>query len=165
MDMKKKRRENEKKIEELNGTISKMKERIEELENKIDRQEQHSRRNFTMIPEITKNKEENKDQQAIYFINENLDIKTDETDIDRSHRIGRYGKKKKKARSIIVKFPKYNVRGKVFQEKRKLKGTGKTISESLTTKKLDQINDARKKYGFNIVWSYEGKILYKIKRK
>ena len=31
-----------------------MNERIEDLENKIDRQEQHSRRNFTMIPEITK---------------------------------------------------------------------------------------------------------------
>ena len=141
-----------------------MNERIEDLENKIDRQEQHSRRNFTMIPEITKNKVENTDQHAIYFINENLDIKTDETDIDRSHRVGRYGKKKKKARSIIVKFPRYNVRGRVFQEKLKLKGTGKTISESLTTKMLDQINDAREKYGFNIVWSYEGKILYKINK-
>ena len=33
------RRRNEKKIEELNGTVSKMNERIEELESKIDRQE------------------------------------------------------------------------------------------------------------------------------
>ena len=35
-------------------------------------------------------------QQAIDFINENLDIKIDETDIDRSHRIGRYDETKKK---------------------------------------------------------------------
>ena len=158
----KERRENEKKIEELNGTVSKMNERIEELENKIDRQEQYSRRNCILIHGIAENKEENTDQQAIDFINENLDIKIDEIDIDRSHRIGRYDKTKKKPRPIIVKFVRYNVRGRVFREKRKLKGTGKTITESLTTKRIGQLNDAREKFGFHNVWSYDGKILYKI---
>ena len=119
----KKRRENKKKIEELNGTVSKMNERIEELENKIDRQEQYSRRNCILIHGIAENKEENTDQQAIDFINENLDIKIDEIDIDRFHRIGRYDKTKKLARPIIVKFPRYNVRGRVFREKRKVKVT------------------------------------------
>ena len=141
-----------------------MNERIEELENKIDRQEQYSRRNCILIHGIAENKEENTDQQAIDFINENLDIKIDEIDIDRSHRIGRYDKTKKKARPIIVKFARYNVRGRVFREKRKLKGTGKTITESLTTKRIGQLNmvNAREKYGFNNVWFYDGKILYKI---
>ena len=119
-----------------------MNERFEELENKIDRQEQYSRRDCILIHEIAENKEENTDQQAIDFINENLDIKIDEIDIDRSHRIGRYDKTKKKARPIIVKFARYNVRGRVFREKRKLKGTGKTITESLTTKRIGQLNDA-----------------------
>ena len=148
----------------MNGTVSKMNKRIEELENKIDRQEQYSRRNCILIHGIAENKEENTDQQAIDFINENLDIKIDEIDIDRSHRIGRYDKTKKKARPIIVKFARYNVRGRVFREKRKLKGTGKTITESLTTKRIGQLNmvNAREKYGFNNVWSYDGKILYKI---
>ena len=45
-----------------------------------------------------------------------------------------------------------------------LKDTGKTITESLTTKIIGQLNDAREKYGFNNVCSYEGKTLYKIKR-
>ena len=35
-----------------------MKERIEELENKIDGQEQHSRRNCILIHGIAENKEE-----------------------------------------------------------------------------------------------------------
>ena len=83
------------------------------------------------------------DQQAIDFINDNLDMKIDEIDVDRSHRIGRYNKAKKKARPIIVKFARYNVRGKVFREKRKLKGTGKSITESLTTKMVRKLNDAR----------------------
>ena len=139
-----------------------MNERLEGLENKIDRQQQYSRRNCILIHEITKNKEENTDQQATDFINEKLDIKIDEIDIDRSHRIGRYDKTKKKARPIIVKFARYNVRGRVFRERQKLKGTGKTITKSLTRKKIGQLNDAREKYGFNNVWSFDGKILYKI---
>ena len=61
-----------------------------------------------------------------------------------------------------MKFAKYNVRGRVFREKRNLKGTGKSITESLTIKRIGQLNDAREKYGFNNVWSYDGKILYKI---
>ena len=70
--------------------------------------------------------------------------------------------RQKKARPIIVKFARYNVRGRVFREKRNLKGTGKTITESLTTKRIGQLNDGRENYGFNNVWSYDGKIFYKI---
>ena len=139
-----------------------MNKKIEEPENKIDRQEQYSRRICILIHGIAENKEENTDQQAIDFINNNLDIKIDEIDIDRSHRIGRYDKAKKNARPVIVKFPRYSVRGRVVREKQKLKGTGKSITESLTTKRIGQLNDAREKYGFNNVWSYDGKILYKI---
>ena len=54
------------------------------------------------------------------------------------------------------------MRGRVFREKQKLKGTGKTITERLTTKRIGQLNDGRENYGFNNVWSYDGKILYKI---
>ena len=50
----------------------------------------------------------------------------------------------------------------MFREKQKLKGAGKTITESLTTKRIGQLNDAREKYGFNNVWYYDGKILCKI---
>ena len=122
-----------------------MNERIEELERKIDRQEQYSRRqNCILIHGIAENKEENTDQEAIDFINDNLDIKIDQIDIDKS---------KKKARPIIVKFTRYNVRGKVFREKRKFKVTRKSITECLTTKRIDKLNGAREKYGFNNVWS------------
>ena len=105
--------------------MSKINERFDELQNKIDRQEQCFRRNCILIHRIAENKEEDTDQQAIDFINYNLDSKIDKIGIDRSHRIGRYNKTKKKVRSTIVKFGRYNVRGRVFREKRKLKVTGK----------------------------------------
>ena len=50
-----------------------------------------------------------------------------------------------------MKFGRYNVRVRVFREKWKLKGTAKSITESLTTKRIGQLNDARQKYGFNNV--------------
>ena len=115
-----------------------------------------------MIHVIAENKEENTDQQTIDLINDNLDIKIDNIDIDRSHRMGCYDKTKKKARPIIVKFAKYNVRGRVFHEKQKLKGTAKSITESLTTKMIGQLNDAREKYGLSNVWSYYRRIFYKV---
>ena len=74
-----------------------MNEEIEKLENKIDRQEQYPRRNSILIHGIAENKEGNTNEQAIDFINYNLDIKIDKTDIYRSHRIGHYDKAKKKA--------------------------------------------------------------------
>ena len=54
-----------------------MNEKIVELESKIDRQEQYARRNCILIYGITENKDENTDQQAMDFINDNLDIKID----------------------------------------------------------------------------------------
>ena len=50
---------------------------------------------------IAENKEENTELQAKDFINDNLDIKIDNIDIID----GRYDKKKKKAKPIIVNLP------------------------------------------------------------
>ena len=118
-----------------------------------------------MIHRTAENEKEYTDQQTIDFINENLDIEIDKIVIDRSHRIGRYDKTKTKARPIIVKFARYNVSGRVFREKQKLKGTGNTITQSLTTKRIGQLNDAREKCCFNNISSYDGNILYKINNK
>ena len=114
-----------------------------------------------MVHEIAENKEENTDQQAIDFINDKLDVKIDKMDIDRSHKIGRYNQAMKKERPITVKFARYKVRGRVFREKRKLQQPYNSLT-SLTTKRIGQLNDARQKYGFNNVWSFDGKILHKI---
>ena len=83
-----------------------------------------------------KRKTQTSRQQVIDFINDNLDIEIDEIDIDRSQRIGRFENTKKKARPIKVKITRYNVKGRALCEKRKLKATGKSINETLTTKRI-----------------------------
>ena len=65
---------------------------------------------------------------------------------------------KKHKKPNIVKLTRYNTRIKVFVSKRKLKGTGVSITESLTTKRIDQLNKAREEHGFTNEWTTDGRI-------
>ena len=55
----------------------------------------------------------------------------------------------------------YNIREKVFKSKKNLKAKNISITESLTGYRLSVINEAREKFGFKNVWTYDGRILYK----
>ena len=77
-------------------------------------------------------------------------------DLDRTHRIGKVNNGK--SRPIIVKFARYNVRKKIFHNKRKLKGKN---TESLTMLRVKKLNEARDLYDRNNVWTYDGRIMVK----
>ena len=61
-------------------------------------------------------------------------------------------------RPIIVKFSNYNTRQRVFQARRKLKGTQITIVENLTSKRVAILSKARNKFGVRNVWSIDERI-------
>ena len=68
-------------------------------------------------------------------------------------------KNKDGPRLITVKFSNYNARQKVFQSRRKLKGTQITIVENLTSKRVIAIlSKTRNKFGVRNVWSLDGRI-------
>ena len=71
---------------------------------------------------------------------------TSEKDIDRSHRIGKLSPRKK--RPIILKFVRYNYRHKTYLNKKRLKDSGISITESLTGYKIGQLNKAQNEHGF-----------------
>ena len=77
------------------------------------------------------------------------------------HRIGAFKEDKSKCRPIIIKFSRYNRRGKVFRNKKKLKGKGYSITESLTAMRMKKLTEARNSFGFTNVWIRDGKILCK----
>ena len=104
--------------------------------------------------------DENMDDLVHKTINEKLDVDVAENKIDRSNRIGRK-KDGQRPRPIIVKLLRYNTRKKVFASKRKLKGTGDSITESLTAKRMEHLNKAREEHGFTNVWTTDGRILFK----
>ena len=50
---------------------------------------------------------------------------------------------------------------KFFKSKKKIKAKNISITESLTRYRMSVLNEAREKYGFKNVWTYDGRILYK----
>ena len=137
-----------------------MAQRIDKLENLVDRQEQYSRRNCLLVHGIAETNDENTDDLVLKTINEKLDVDTTQNEIDRSHRIGRK-KDGQGPRPIIVKLTRYNTSKKVFGGKRKLKGTGASTTESLMAKRMEQLNKAKEEHCFSNMWTTDGRILFK----
>ena len=81
-------------------------------------------------------------------------------DLDRSHRIGKRNSKSKR-RPITIKFISYNNRREIFNNKKQLKGTGVSITESLTAERMRMLKTARDQLCFKDVWSIDGRIIYK----
>ena len=122
------RKEKEKTINDLQGKVSEISNEIEVLKHSLDRQQQYSRRNCVLIHGIPEQKGEETDEQTLKIIIEELGETVEKSDLDRAHRIGAFKEDKSKCRAIIVKFSKYNVREKVFKNKKKLKGIGYSIT-------------------------------------
>ena len=53
------------------------------------------------------------------------------------------------------------LRAKVFKNKKKLKGKGYLITESLTAMRMKKLTGARNSFGFTNLWTQDGKILCK----
>ena len=140
-----------------------MMQRIDKLEDLVDRREQYSRRNCLLVHGIPESNDENTGDLVLKTINEKLHVEITENEIDRSRRIGRK-KDGQKPRPITVKLrykTRYNTRKTFFASKRKLKGTGVSITENLTAKRMEQLNKAREEHGFTNMWTTDGRILFK----
>ena len=160
-EFEKDRKEKNECIKSLKEQVLSMERKIEQQSKSIELQEQYSRRNCVLVHGIKETKDEDTDKIVIDIISKDLDIIVDEKDLDRSHRIGRMASNLGKPRPIIVKFSRYNMRKKVFSSKKKLKGKNISITESLTSLRMEKLTKARNEYGFQNVWSSDGKILFK----
>ena len=116
-------RKKEEKINELEEKTRKTDKKINDLNSVIDRQEQYSRRNCILLHGVKETENEDTNTVVTETLNELLQEKLTDIDIDRSHRIGRL-KKGKQSRPIIIKLARYNIRNIVFKNKKKLKDTG-----------------------------------------
>ena len=95
----------------------------------------------------------------INTLNEKLDIDIKLQDLERTHRIKKPKKTRRKTRPIIVKLVQYNDRNRVFRNKKKLLMI--LITESLAKIRTDKLRQAKETYGFTNVWTNDGKILFK----
>ena len=159
-ELEKDKKEKEIKIKNLEEKVSLMSNKIETLEKSFDNQEQYSRRNCLLVHGIEEKEGEQTDKVIIDTVVEKMNMAITSDDLDRSHRIGKK-KEGNKSRLIIVKFSRYNTRHKIFSNKKSLKGTNTSITESLTATRMAKLKEARDEKGFKSVWTFDGKILFK----
>ena len=106
---------------------------------------------------IEENKKENTESLVTENIKKYAGTELSDFDIDRSNRLGK--PKPNKPCPIIVKFTPYNIRSKIFSSKKSFKGSNISLTESLTLKRVDILNEVGNKRGFKNVWTADGKIL------
>ena len=104
---------------------------VKYLENQLDHQEQYSCKNCILIHDITETQNKNTDDISLRTINEHLELELTEKELDRTHRISNPKSGNKRPRPIIVKFACYNIRRKVFVNKKRLINIGISITVSL----------------------------------
>ena len=69
-----------------------------------------------------------------------------EIDPDRKHRLR--APKDDKVRPIILKFARFNIRSRIFRNKKKLKRKKVSITESLTKMRMEALKRAREEFQF-----------------
>ena len=109
---------------------------VKNLDNQLDRQEQHSRRNCMLIHGITETQDENTDDISLRTINEHSEVELTGKELDRTYRFGNPKSGNKSPRPIIVKLALYNIRRKVFVNKKKVKQYW-----NFNYRKSDQVQD------------------------
>ena len=96
-------------IEDIKSEVDSLSTKIEKLEKLQDhQQEQNSRRNSLLVHGTAEEKEETTDEVIINALNEKLDLDITLRDTERTNRIGKPKKTRRKSRLIIVKFVRYN---------------------------------------------------------
>ena len=98
---------------------------IKNLGGKVDSQEYDSQQYCLLISSFKEDVNKDTDKIAIQLIRDDLEVDVDINDLDKIHRISSSGNSNGKLTLIIVKFTRYNVRKKVFVNK---KTKGKSIS-------------------------------------
>ena len=92
----------------------------------------------------------------------NLSVEISIDDIDIAHPLP---PNKEKEQPICIKFLQRSIRNEIFGKKSNFYGTGTSVSESLTKRRLSILKHAQKTFGFRSVWTNQGKIFCNVKEK
>ena len=147
---------------EKDKRINDLEQRVDDLENQRDDADQYSRRNCLVFHGLEEKEGENTDEVLKNFCKDKLGVSIENSDIDRSHRLGT--QKQDKKRGIIMKFSNYNTRNVVYQSRSKLRRLKAPpfyyIQENLTKARSDLFWKVKKNYKDRLksIWTQDGRI-------
>lgn len=154
-------------IDELSQEVSMLRtelKRVEVVEKKTEELEQYQRRNNLRVFGVPETQGESTDGIVIGLLKDKLAIDLPLGRLERTHRVGRPRPPgddgKLRHRPIIVRFLNYRDRREVFSNKKRMKGSGITIREDLTTKRAEVLRQAIQQHGPSRVWTVDGRIIW-----
>ena len=148
----------EEEIKLLKKENSYLNKRLNEMDAVVDTQEQYSRGNCLLVHGIVEETVEDTDEKIINTLQQSMDETIKPEDIDRSHRLGKpKSSKNAKPRPVIVKLVRYNTRSRIYRNKKKVKGTGISVTE------INMLEKAREEHTFNNVQSQDGRIMFSMR--
>ena len=161
----------------LKDEISELRNDVRTLQVKNDDYEQRNRNECLVIHGIPEpgdgEAREDTDVVVCNQVNELLNVDLGVDDLKRSHRLGvkklqgntqrtTRSTASKSSRPIIFRLQSFRKRQEIFNSKKQLKGTGITITESLTRTRYDIYRAAVAKFSKENVWTSEGRIMVKL---
>ena len=146
----------------LQAENAKLRNRIDNLEESVDNNEQHGRNRNLVLHGLPEVKDENTTKTFVDTINKHLNITITNADIERSHRLGRFSNdRKNRPRPIIARFVDETKKIKLYKVKKGLKGKGVVLSENLTAHRYKLYKKAQDSFGFRNTWTMQGRIFAK----
>ena len=143
-------------------------DKLDLLESKVDDQEQRNRNYCLVVHGVEEAEGENTDELVVNTVVKDLEIAGFSiNNIQRSHRMGPRNiarntrNNRVRPRPIIFRLSDFRIRKEIFRNKRKLRGKGVSITENLTHRRMNLLKLAQAKYGFNNVWTMEGRVTMK----
>ena len=112
------RREQNAIVATLQNELKSASMKVEDLEKKMERQEQYSRRNCILIHGLKEEIDESTDDRVLKLFREELNEDVLLADLDRTHRIRKKSDSNNKPHPVIVKFVRCNIREKGFKSKK-----------------------------------------------
>ena len=149
-----------KELTALKQQVNRLNYNLEALDQKLDAQEQYSRRNCVRLFGCPEKSGENTYITVLKVASEHLHMDLKLEDIERSHRVGKRKEHpdRQNPRGIIVKFKSYRKRQEFISKRRQLKGQKISIVEDLTSRNQKLLNETRTNIKVDKAWSKDGRI-------
>ena len=145
-------------LEQQNADLHK---KVQGTISEVDNLQQYSRCNCLLFHGITESSDEDTDELVIDQCNEKLNLSITRDMLERTHRLGSTPAQGGKPSAIIVKLCSYRNRRLVFINKKRLKGTGVTITESLMKDRVELVKEVHKIVGDGNTWTSDGNVFAK----
>ncbi|XP_063618698.1 uncharacterized protein LOC134791578 [Cydia splendana] len=136
--------------------VSSLQDQMEFVLRTLEEMESRSRTNILLLHGVPEAQGEDTSSAAVDILRQTL--KVDGITLMACYRLGR-NLIPSKPRPILLKFGCHRTRDAVWAAKKLLKGSGRTLSEFLTSTRHAVFLEARKQYGVKGSWTSDGRIV------